>query len=257
MYKNNLTKMENLQGRFEAKKIRRWFYPKQTKELMNLKELPKKNALVLIGPDCSGKTTFSEEHKRQNEKCEILSIDGCYEELYKELCESGTVVSEQELETMVIDIIDAKLVKCNASNVSIIIDGCWDDMRSRAALFKTLSDCGFKICIVHMNPSLKTVKEMITRRAIFLIAQDMASNYVRSKKVRTDVEVIKYPVKFLSRISHISEQEIEKKIIQSDLFNLELHELCNHYMEQYNEFKTQQEAGILYAGADFKYLYSF
>lgn len=108
-------------------------------------DLKKKNAIVMVGKSCCGKTNFAERFVKNHPEFQIESMDECaFEEMRKlSIAELYLIMMSSGIENFGISSFSEKL----ELGKQVIIDGGWMHLNSRIALIKTLRELGYTITI--------------------------------------------------------------------------------------------------------------
>ena len=253
MYERNLEIMSLIRGDVDIERIRQMFYKKSEKQIYALGEFPEKTALVLVGTSASGKTTFAKEYVSRNKNWDYLSMDECYEQV----CNEGKT-SLEEADQKMIKEFDRRLAKHKEAKKSILVDGEWIDIRTRAALLKTLSDYGYRICMILMNPSAETMSKNLRKRALFATAQKVAVSYAKENGIPKDVMFMaNNPLEYLSRELKIDTEYLQSWITTSPAFQIEEEMHFNIMESEASQIQIQFRDGIMTWGVDTYFIYHF
>ena len=131
-----------------------------------------KNAVILVGPSCCGKSTYAREFIKRRPFFKLVSMDEC---------------AIDDLENM--NVIDLFLMMNGRDTASpddlgnrrfgrmlekgyrnIIIDGCWLHVNSRGALLRTLEDLGYHTCLFICEIDEEVHSDRIRRRSCEIVA---------------------------------------------------------------------------------------
>ena len=126
-----------------------FFGDKIAKRVRSYSPSSKKNAVILLGQSCSGKSTYAKTFLKEHPEFTFVSMDECaHTELQKystyEIIEMMNQLGNAFADDLGNDLFSNLL----ETNDNVLIDGGWVYLNARSALIKTLRQLGFHICIV-------------------------------------------------------------------------------------------------------------
>lgn len=129
-----------------------------------------KNAIVLLGSSCVGKSTYAKEFLKDHPEFEYLSMDECAEKELKQnlqfICFSSNIMDN----SLGFREFGERLEK----GQNLIIDGCWLHLNSRSALLKTLRTLNYNITAFSFLTCPSDIhKERIVSRAFGETAREL------------------------------------------------------------------------------------
>lgn len=134
-----------------------------------------KNAIILVGPSCAGKTTAALEFVKLYKDFVIVSMDKCAAEELEGMNEVDLFNMRFEAD----DLTRSKLGNrrfgqmLEAGHKNIIVDGNWMHINARGALLKTLDSEGYKTTIILVYPTPEEMLKRIERRICDVIAANL------------------------------------------------------------------------------------
>ena len=201
----------------------------------------KKNAIVLIGLSCTGKSTFAKEFIKTHTDFEYLSLDDC---ALREMEKTNMIVcfgDDITKNTLGFREFGEKI----ATGKNLIIDGGWVHINSRAALLKTLKQFGYNTCACvfcqySQEEYMRNIEARVTAQIAFELLEkdeiysdkDWLTIYQEEKKVTREkaVAVIRTNEKYNARLY--------------EEFNVLLNE------KQDSAYMVQLESGLMVVGFD-------
>lgn len=135
----------------------------------------KKIAVVLFGQSCCGKSTFAKNFVKQNPEFSILSMDECAHKHITTLSPQEKLILSISQDTSVVDSYGNTLFgEALENGDNLVIDGCWLFINARSALFKTLHQLGYHICLVSfLNIDPKEYEARVIGRCLDNVARNM------------------------------------------------------------------------------------
>lgn len=225
------------------------FFDGITKEPLLLKEYKpvkgRKNAIVLLGQSCTGKSTYAREFLKTHTEFEFLSLDEC--------------AAKELLATNVIRCFDANILNNSLgfgefgrrleSGENLLIDGGWLHINSRSALLKTLRELGYVTCAFSfLNITQDIYFQRVTSRATQYAAQALLRG-----------EITMEPIDWVGRYADankISREQAIAKIQVMPLFYQKYREEMTGIQEESvsSALKFQVETGFVYVSFDSVYM---
>ena len=101
-----------------------------------------KNAIVLLGQSCVGKSTYAKEFIKTHPEFQFVSMDECAD---RELRKTRRILCFG-MNIMANTLGFKEFGQLLEQGENLIIDGNWLHLNSRGALIKTLRSLGYKIC---------------------------------------------------------------------------------------------------------------
>lgn len=173
--KKSYRKSEELEGKtMSTEEVGEAFFPTKVAKLVQ-KYKPKKgnkNAIVLLGPSCCGKTTFGKEFVKQRPFFQFMSMDKCAIEEMENMTEEEMALMMMGLGSKTSDDMGNRRFgqMLEKGHNNIIIDGGWTDVNSRGALLHTLEDLEYNTCIFLFSQSEDVYDKRVRSRVCELIA---------------------------------------------------------------------------------------
>ena len=234
----------------EPREVMKVFFPEKVATVTEELELQKdrKNAIVLVGPSCSGKTTFAKKFVEEHEEFVLVSIDKCAAEDIKELDQYTLFEMAFGLSEISTDDLGNRRFgqMLEAGHKNIIIDGSWMHVNSRGALFKTLDDMNYHTIIFLILPDHKSYQEKVESRVYEIIA---------AEKLGLDLSMALDGFDFVKRYADIlgcTVEEVKQLFKHSDKYMevfIRENFLLDDEVAQAN-FEGQIPTGIILLGAD-------
>ena len=201
----------------------------------------KKNAIVLIGLSCTGKSTYAKEFIKKHTDFEYLSLDDCalheLEQTNLLVCFDNDILKN----TLGFREFGEKLAK----GKNLIIDGGWVHINSRSALLTTLKQLGYKTCAyVFCNYS----HEYYMRNVEARVTSQMAYELLEKKEPFSDKDWLS----MYQEEKKISREEAIAIIRSSEKYNEWLCEEINALLDekQDSDYMMQLETGLIAIGFD-------
>ena len=225
------------------------FFPyKYAKFVTEYKPDAKKNAVVLVGQSCSGKTTFALNFIKKHPDFVIVSMDEC---------------AAKELETKTAEEVFAMGFGVNgmskddlgnrrfgqmleAGHKNIIVDGNWMHINSRGALLKALDAEGYKTTLFMFYPTPQQQEKRVRHRLYDVIASERTG--IRLVERLKGVDILK---KYADMIG-VTIDEAKRMIEQEEGFEkrmaMEIWMLKKELKG--SNIQSQIDNGAMYLGAD-------
>ena len=223
------------------------FFDGITKEPIMLEDFTQiegeKNAIVLLGQSCTGKSTYAKEFIRKHPEFEYISMDECAFREYKKL---GQVYIDID-DFMNSNLGNREMGVAIEKGNNIILDACWLHINSRSALLKTLRQFGYKTYAFYFWPTEEIHNQMIISRNIQQTARCILNGEFNFEKVDW---VSKY-----QEIFHYSREEAINSIQSSDLFKEKLNNERNLIYNEYISSGFENQIRDRYFFASFDYVY--
>lgn len=205
----------------------------------------RKNAIVLLGQSCTGKSTYAREFIKTHPEFEYLSLDEC--------------AARELMATNVIKIFGENILnnelgfkefgKALEMGKNLLIDGGWLHINSRSALLKTLRELGYTTCAFSfMNITQKAYMERVIQRAAQNTAQEMLKGAIT-------IEPVDWVQKYADTNS-VSRERAMTRIKNTALFAQKHREEIAALQEEFvsSALKFQVETGFLYVSFDSVYM---
>ena len=215
-------------------------------------DLKKKNAIVMVGKSCCGKTTFAEKFVKKHPEFKIVSMDKCAFEEMSSLNRNELILLlyTRGVEEMGLSSFSKHLER----GKQVIIDGGWMHLNSRIALIKTLRELGYTITILDfLGIPEAEYQKRVEGRALQNIATDL---------LKIDMLIHPYGYDFVQAFAskyHITKSEAEVKLRSHPSFREVLSKLVEDLKQEESEviLDVQIKYGWLAFGADFIYQINF
>lgn len=208
----------------------------------------KKNAVVMVGPYCSGKTTFARKFVKEHPQFVYVSLDECAAEDIENMDPVETFKMKYGMGEKTEDDLGNRRfgLKLEAGHTNIIVDGNWMHINSRGALLRTLEELGYKTTIFLINPNPLWHQQLLRHRTNDVIA---------AKRTDTDFTEILKGTNVLEKFAKSQEISVESApfVLEQDEDYLEELDWQRHILEQEQSdanVAVQKEYGIMYIGAD-------
>ena len=243
--------VEELTGhKLSTKEVSQAFFPNKV-AIPIVKYKPRKenkNAIVLLGPSCSGKTTFGKEFVKQRPFFQFVSMDMCAIEEMEEMTEIERMLMMYGASSKSPDDMGNRRFGQMLENGhrNIIIDGGWTDVNSRGALLHTLEDLGYRTCIFLFTPSKEEFDERVRSRVCELIAVRHLNMDV-SEILRGGNVLNVYAKKIKTSVS-----EAKERIVNSNEFENSLKRQYGMMVAELQKsgYFSQLAMNIIFLGAD-------
>ena len=204
-------------------------------------EKDKKNAVVLIGPSCVGKSTYARNFIKMYPEFEYLSMDDC---ALKELKRTNIIFCfGNDLWSNTLG--NKEFGERIERGRNLIIDGGWLHINSRSALLKTLKHYGYNVCAcIFDNITIEEHARNVEARVLGHLAFEMLKS--QQEFCDKDWIVVYQEENKLSR-----EKAIEILRSSPDYQNKMIQEI-NILLEEKNDsgYLMQIESGLILAGFD-------
>lgn len=208
-------------------------------------DLSQKNAIVMVGKSCCGKTTFAKNFVKKHKEFEIVSMDQC---AYNEM---ASLKQDELLLTLLLKGADGFGVQSFSRKLEtgkqIIIDGGWLHLNSRIALIRTLQELGYFITIFSF---LEIPEAEYTKRVEGRTLQNLAM-----KILNVDPMQVPYGtdmVKKYANLEHITLDEAVKKLRSDYMYAIEMKRTRSDLEKEEQEvmLDVQKGNGWITYGAD-------
>lgn len=230
-YKGNPPSLEIVRNKF--------FVPKFAEEIKLYQPIEdSKNALILVGQTCVGKTTFANAFIKKHPDFTLVSMDRCVgtelKSMAQEESDHDTAINVKNVGNHTFGL------ELEANHQNIIVDGNWLHVNSRVALLKTLYELNYITCIFLILPQTDLQKnnmsfwesnirhkcmELVAAQAcqiplyeIFIGDVNPIEEY--AKETRLPMEILETILQFSPRFDlNLSDKHAEQKqeIIDSNL----------------------------------------
>lgn len=201
----------------------------------------KKNAIVLVGASCTGKSTYAKNFIKTHPDFEYLSLDDC---ALKELNRTHLIVCFDD-NIMNNTLGNREFGERIEKGQNLIIDGGWAYINSRSALLKTLKHYGYNVCaFVFCSITNEEFIRNVEARVIGNLAYEMLKN--KPEYCNKDWLAVYQEESKLSREKAIA------TIRGSSDYQKRLIEEINILMDEKREssYLEQVESGLIVAGFD-------
>lgn len=207
----------------------------------------RKNAIILIGQSCTGKSTYAKQFVREHPEFEYVSMDEC---AIKEV-ETASVIVCYSNNILDSDIGNREFGLTLEKGKNLIIDGCWLHINSRSALLKTLRQLGYVTCACVFQIPDEVYRSMIVYRSIQNAAREILNG-------NFSIEEIDWILKYQEKYKLSRKQAIEN-IQSTDIFKEELKREKEGIYEEFqtSAFQNQIDSGIIFTSFDFAYAVRF
>lgn len=242
---------DKLLGRgMTVEQVMKAFFPDKVAEQVSeltIRE-DQKNAIILVGPSCCGKTTYARRFVKEHKDFVLVSMDKCAAEDMSGYSEFSLIAMAFGLQGKSPDDLGNRRFgrMLEAGHKNIIIDGNWMHVNSRGALLKTLQELNYHtsiyVIVPEEGPYLEKVGnrvcELISARrlgkdpATLLDGADMIG--ALAKKYGISAESAKVMIEMTEEYDDLFDH-------QCDMLNLELDD---------TSFNDQLGSGIIFLGAD-------
>ena len=204
-----------------------------------------KNAGVLLGPSCTGKTTYAREFLKEHSEFEFLSLDEC--------------AAKELLETNIIQCFDGNILNNSLGfrefgtrlekGENLLIDGGWLHINSRSALLKTLRELGYTTCAFSfLNITQEAYNQRVISRATQYVAQDLLGGAITMD-----------PIDWIGKYADahkISREEAVNRLQATTLFNIKFRDEVMGIRDEFasSALQFQLETGFAYVAFDSVYM---
>ena len=222
------------------------FFPRKTAEFsddLNLQQ-NRRNAIIPVGPYCSGKTTFAKKFLEEHKDFVLVSLDKCAVEEMNDFDEFELFTMSDRTSRELGNRSFGEMIAAGYKN--IVVDGNWMDVNSRGALLKTLDYYNYHTIIYLIMPDLEDYKGRVKSRVYDILCSrelglDLQSVLERDDLVQTYADTCGYTVEEAKNELEASDEFQE--IFESE-WNSALSELFN------SNFIAQLQGTIIFFGAD-------
>lgn len=194
-----------------------------------------KNAIILIGPSCCGKTTYAKQFVESHPNFKYLSMDDCaIQEALINKISSSTDLYESNLGF-------SEFGKTLEKENNLIIDGGWLPINSRSALIKTLRQLGFTTCAFSfLHYSNEEYLKRIQSRAI----ENTAYHLIRNPVFLNGGSYLKTYMN-IHKLSHVDAvKKITSTAKYQQVFENELRDVQSEYTDSQADFQIHN--GLMY-----------
>ncbi len=226
-------------------------FPNADTEVVELNDLSisNKTAIVLLGLSVTGKTTFANMLKKQNDFLTIVSMDDCARRLYQ-----FGIMDEELNNTASVQVFGEQLEHYSKINQPIIVDGLWVNIYPRIALFKTLRKIGYEICVIDFitNYDSEAHKDKMMKRALDLLAWKRLIEIDNIKFVNQADSVYDNATMILATRLGITEYKLIERLMQEDEYVDILSNVYNDSVNEVNDnlVSMQKSYDLFKIGAD-------
>lgn len=224
IYTRNFKEICEINARYLAKgsvtteELINLFPHADTKEI-TLEELDVtgKIAIVLLGLSGCGKTTLAKSLVRNNEALQLCSMDECTAQALldsqffdpktsKNIC----IYNEKANDDVAMELFGKKLRTFAKKNNPLVIDGLWINAFTRAALFKTLKQLGYQICVIDFVTNYNKDDHLtkLMYRAAELVAFNFLSKDMVDSTMSDVIEKTRNAIPLLAKQRGVSEETI-------------------------------------------------
>lgn len=191
----------------------------------------RKNAIILVGQSCIGKTTFAREFIKAHPVWTYISMDEC------------TDFSKPEDEFSGVDIFGKKLEK---GYPNILIDGGWLYITARGALLKTLEELGYHTCIFLCTISERDHLSRIQERCLEFLVPSIIHI------PPADMFKKPSPIERLAKEYNLSVEETKKRLCKHPNFKESFNRDVRVSQEELvnSNYIAQISSGLIFYGAD-------
>ena len=155
---------ENLGKTLSPQEVMEIFFPKKKAKFsddLNLHQ-NRRNAIIPVGPYCSGKTTFAKKFLEEHKDFVLVSLDKCAVEEMNDFDEFELFTMSDRTSRELGNRPFGEMIAAGYKN--IVVDGNWMDVNSRGALLKTLEYYNYHTIIYLIKPEEKAYIQMIKSR---------------------------------------------------------------------------------------------
>ena len=229
-------------------KVMELFFPKKvavfTDELLIKKG--RRNAIVMAGPSCCGKTTWAREFIENHKDFILISMDKCTAQEIRSL-PMNEVKSIYEGKRCVDDYGNGTFGKMIAAgHPNIILDGNWMSITARSALLKALDECGYHIILCVMSPKQDSYDKRVESRVFTIMCSEILGIDLSAAMDGADL------VEMCARAVGCSKENL-KKILRSQPSFKERLKFQYFMLDQEKEksdFENQLDTHLIFLGAD-------
>ena len=225
------------------------FFPQKfAKFITEYRPNAKKNAVVLVGPSCSGKTTFALNFVKEHPDFVLVSMDECAaKELEtktaKEVFAIGLGVNGMSKD----DLGNRRFGQMlEAGHKNIIVDGNWMHINSRGALLRALDAEGYNTTLFMFYPTPQQQEKRIRHRLYDVIASERTG--IRIVESLKGVDILKKYADMLGVTVDKAKRMIEQEEDFAKKMDVEIWMLTQELKN--SNIQPQIDYGVLYLGAD-------
>ena len=207
-----------------------------------------KQAIVLLGQSCCGKTSFADSFVEEHPEFKVLSMDECAHRHIQTLTiDDLNLLSKIFGETVADHLGNTIFGNEIANGEKLIIDGCWLHVNARSALLKTLHAFGYHICIFSF---LTIPKDAFEVRVVHRAFHTLANRILK-------VDLLSSPWKFDSVAAFAEKENIP--LLEAECVLLRHPDFKQIYQDQLKYLQEelqgsllneQIECGWIYMGAE-------
>ena len=201
----------------------------------------KKNAIIMVGPSCTGKSTYARNFIKKHPDFEYLSMDDCALEELKRTNIIFCFGNDIRANTLGNKEFGERIEKGR----NLIIDGGWLHINSRSALLKTLKHYGYNVCACVFN---KITYEEHVRNIEARVMGHLAYEMLKNKQEFCDKDW----VAVYQEENKISREKAIEIIRRSPDYQKKIVQEINILVDEKNEsgYLMQVESGLIVAGFD-------
>lgn len=201
----------------------------------------KKNAIVLIGLSCTGKSTYAKKFVVEHPDFEYLSMDDC---ALTELAKTGVIMClDGDIRNNTLG--NQEFGERIEKGQNLIIDGGWVHINSRSALLKTLKEFGYRVCACVFT---NITRQELIRNVEARITSQMAYEMLKKKPEYAN----KNWVEVYRKESKLSREVAVRSIRSTAKYRRRLIEEINVLAAEKEEtdYMMQLETGLIIIGFD-------
>lgn len=239
------------------KQISEWFMNKKAVKRNDYKDgniHDKKNAVVVVGVSCIGKTTYVQRFLTQYPDFAVISYDGVSYQNMDEI-----KLGAPNTEFRLIEILEEHMLEAQDKN--IIVDSVCINPASRAALMRFLAELGYEIHLIFFTQAYTeaNIKQCIARRAFEqALFQDYLARNDTSKMSMRELMLLRNDILAIcakERGKTVEELKVQASSLPSTLSNIIL--LTKLYDDEIEENRVwwQEKRELFMLGADYYYEY--
>jgi len=194
----------------------------------------KKIAIVLLGQSCCGKTTYAKNFVKEHPDFTALSMDECAHRHLRNMSKDQRIVllliHSEDITDYFGNTIFGNIL---TEGKNLIIDGCWLHLNARSALFKTLHELGYYICIFSfLNIDPETYKKRIIGRALQDVARSLLDFDLFECDFDTDF------IEFYAKERKLSINDAQIALVNEPIFK-------EYYQNQLNYLQNELASSII------------
>ena len=244
-------KVYEYEGRaMEPQEVMKVFFPEKIASFstdLNIQE-DRKNAIILVGPSCCGKTTFAKKFVKEHEGFVLVSMDECAVKDMEEMSRYEIFLMAFGLENVSTDDLGNQKFgqMLEAGHKNIIIDGSWMHVNSRGALLRALDDMGYHTILLLILPNSEDYKRKVDSRVMELIAAEKLD-----KKITCVLDGFDLIKAYADKLGCTVEEVKQLMRLSDEYMELFMREniMLDNEIKQAN-FESQIPTGIILLGAD-------